>query len=81
MSLTPSDMSSSRAPGEVEGVDGQAVPAGAGSGLKAHEPVGLGGGRTTNSGAALYVTNWSLWGDVRLILRTLPVVLRRSGAN
>jgi exopolysaccharide biosynthesis polyprenyl glycosylphosphotransferase len=29
----------------------------------------------------LYVTNWSLWGDVRLILRTLPVVLRRSGAN
>jgi exopolysaccharide biosynthesis polyprenyl glycosylphosphotransferase len=29
----------------------------------------------------LYVTNWSLWGDVRLILRTLPVVLRRIGAN
>jgi len=29
----------------------------------------------------LYVTNWSLWGDVRLILRTLPVVLRRDGAN
>jgi exopolysaccharide biosynthesis polyprenyl glycosylphosphotransferase len=29
----------------------------------------------------LYVTNWSLWGDIRLILRTLPVVLRRSGAN
>jgi exopolysaccharide biosynthesis polyprenyl glycosylphosphotransferase len=29
----------------------------------------------------LYVTNWSLWGDVRLILRSLPVVLRRSGAN
>jgi exopolysaccharide biosynthesis polyprenyl glycosylphosphotransferase len=29
----------------------------------------------------LYVTNWSLWADVRLILRTLPVVLRRSGAN
>jgi lipopolysaccharide/colanic/teichoic acid biosynthesis glycosyltransferase len=29
----------------------------------------------------LYVTNWSLWGDVRLIMRTLPVVLRRSGAN
>ncbi len=29
----------------------------------------------------LYVTNWSLWSDVRLILRTLPVVLRRSGAN
>ncbi len=29
----------------------------------------------------LYVTNWSLWGDVRLILRTLPAVLRRRGAN
>jgi exopolysaccharide biosynthesis polyprenyl glycosylphosphotransferase len=29
----------------------------------------------------LYVTNWSLWGDVRLMLRTLPVVLKRSGAN
>jgi lipopolysaccharide/colanic/teichoic acid biosynthesis glycosyltransferase len=29
----------------------------------------------------LYVTNWSLWGDIRLILRTLPVVLRRDGAN
>jgi exopolysaccharide biosynthesis polyprenyl glycosylphosphotransferase len=29
----------------------------------------------------LYVTNWSLWGDVRLILRTLPAVLKRHGAN
>ncbi len=29
----------------------------------------------------LYVTNWSLWGDIRLILRTLPVVLKRHGAN
>ncbi len=29
----------------------------------------------------LYVTNWSLWGDVRLMLRTLPVVVRRRGAN
>jgi exopolysaccharide biosynthesis polyprenyl glycosylphosphotransferase len=29
----------------------------------------------------LYVTNWSLWGDIRLILRTLPVVLGRRGAN
>jgi lipopolysaccharide/colanic/teichoic acid biosynthesis glycosyltransferase len=29
----------------------------------------------------LYVTNWSLWGDLRLMLRTLPAVLRRSGAN
>ncbi len=29
----------------------------------------------------LYVTNWSLWGDVRLILRTLPAVLKRGNAN
>lgn len=29
----------------------------------------------------LYVTNWSLWGDVRLLIRTLPAVLRRQGAN
>jgi lipopolysaccharide/colanic/teichoic acid biosynthesis glycosyltransferase len=29
----------------------------------------------------LYVTNWSLWGDIRLILRTLPIVLARRGAN
>jgi exopolysaccharide biosynthesis polyprenyl glycosylphosphotransferase len=29
----------------------------------------------------LYVTNWSLWGDVRLLLRTIPVLLSRRGAN
>jgi exopolysaccharide biosynthesis polyprenyl glycosylphosphotransferase len=29
----------------------------------------------------LYVTNWSLWTDVRLILRTVPAVLTRRGAN
>jgi exopolysaccharide biosynthesis polyprenyl glycosylphosphotransferase len=29
----------------------------------------------------LYVTNWSLWTDIRLILRTLPVVLARKGVN
>jgi exopolysaccharide biosynthesis polyprenyl glycosylphosphotransferase len=29
----------------------------------------------------LYVTNWSLWGDIRLILRTLPAVFARRGAN
>jgi lipopolysaccharide/colanic/teichoic acid biosynthesis glycosyltransferase len=29
----------------------------------------------------LYVTNWSLWNDVRLLLRTLPVVVTRRGAN
>ena len=29
----------------------------------------------------LYVTNWSLWTDVRLILRTFPAVLHRRGAN
>jgi exopolysaccharide biosynthesis polyprenyl glycosylphosphotransferase len=29
----------------------------------------------------LYVTNWTLWTDVRLILRTVPAVVRRRGAN
>jgi exopolysaccharide biosynthesis polyprenyl glycosylphosphotransferase len=29
----------------------------------------------------LYVANWSLWTDVKLLLRTLPVVLTRRGAN
>lgn len=29
----------------------------------------------------IYVTNWSLWSDVRLILRTIPVVLTRRGVN
>jgi exopolysaccharide biosynthesis polyprenyl glycosylphosphotransferase len=29
----------------------------------------------------LYVTNWSLWTDVRLILRTLPAVVTQRGAN
>jgi exopolysaccharide biosynthesis polyprenyl glycosylphosphotransferase len=29
----------------------------------------------------IYVTNWSLWTDIRLMLRTLPAVLRRRGAN
>jgi exopolysaccharide biosynthesis polyprenyl glycosylphosphotransferase len=29
----------------------------------------------------LYVTNWSLWNDVRLLLHTLPAVLSRRGAN
>jgi exopolysaccharide biosynthesis polyprenyl glycosylphosphotransferase len=29
----------------------------------------------------LYVANWSLWRDVTLLLRTLPVVLGRRGAN
>ena len=29
----------------------------------------------------IYVTNWSLWRDARLILRTLPIVLTRYGAN
>lgn len=29
----------------------------------------------------LYVMNWSLWEDVRLILRTLPIVLAGRGAN
>jgi lipopolysaccharide/colanic/teichoic acid biosynthesis glycosyltransferase len=29
----------------------------------------------------LYVTNWSLWTDVRLILRTFPAVVLSRGAN
>ncbi len=29
----------------------------------------------------VYVTSWTLWGDVRLLARTLPVVLSRRGAN
>jgi exopolysaccharide biosynthesis polyprenyl glycosylphosphotransferase len=29
----------------------------------------------------LYVTNWSLWTDIRLLLRTPPAVVTRRGAN
>jgi exopolysaccharide biosynthesis polyprenyl glycosylphosphotransferase len=29
----------------------------------------------------LYVTNWSLWTDIRLMLRTLPAVVARRGVN
>jgi exopolysaccharide biosynthesis polyprenyl glycosylphosphotransferase len=29
----------------------------------------------------LYVTNWSLWTDISLLLRTLPAVILRRGAN
>jgi lipopolysaccharide/colanic/teichoic acid biosynthesis glycosyltransferase len=29
----------------------------------------------------LYVTNWSLWQDVRLLIQTLPAVLGRRGVN
>jgi exopolysaccharide biosynthesis polyprenyl glycosylphosphotransferase len=29
----------------------------------------------------LYVTNWSLWGDIRLVLKTLPAVFTRRGVN
>jgi lipopolysaccharide/colanic/teichoic acid biosynthesis glycosyltransferase len=28
----------------------------------------------------LYVTNWSLWGDMKLLARTLPRVVRKAGA-
>jgi exopolysaccharide biosynthesis polyprenyl glycosylphosphotransferase len=28
----------------------------------------------------LYVTNWSLWGDIKLLARTVPVVINRRGA-
>jgi lipopolysaccharide/colanic/teichoic acid biosynthesis glycosyltransferase len=27
----------------------------------------------------LYVSNWTLWGDVKIMLRTVPYVLSRSG--
>ena len=27
----------------------------------------------------LYVTNWSLWWDIKLLARTVPVVLRLGG--
>jgi exopolysaccharide biosynthesis polyprenyl glycosylphosphotransferase len=29
----------------------------------------------------MYVTNWSLWGDIKLLLSTVPVLLSRRGAN
>jgi exopolysaccharide biosynthesis polyprenyl glycosylphosphotransferase len=29
----------------------------------------------------MYVANWSLWTDIKLILQTVPVVLTRRGAN
>jgi exopolysaccharide biosynthesis polyprenyl glycosylphosphotransferase len=29
----------------------------------------------------LYVTNWSLWTDLRLLVRTVPTVLRQRGVN
>jgi exopolysaccharide biosynthesis polyprenyl glycosylphosphotransferase len=29
----------------------------------------------------LYVTNWSLWTDIRLVLRTVPAVFARRGVN
>jgi exopolysaccharide biosynthesis polyprenyl glycosylphosphotransferase len=29
----------------------------------------------------IYVTNWSLWEDIRLIVRTMPAVVTRRGAN
>jgi lipopolysaccharide/colanic/teichoic acid biosynthesis glycosyltransferase len=28
----------------------------------------------------LYVTNWSLWGDVKLLARTIPRVIQKTGA-
>jgi exopolysaccharide biosynthesis polyprenyl glycosylphosphotransferase len=29
----------------------------------------------------LYVSNWSLWGDIKLLLQTIPAVARRQGAR
>lgn len=28
----------------------------------------------------IHVTNWTLWGDVKLLMKTLPAVARGSGA-
>jgi exopolysaccharide biosynthesis polyprenyl glycosylphosphotransferase len=28
-----------------------------------------------------YVTSWTLWGDIKLLIRTVPVVLARRGSN
>jgi lipopolysaccharide/colanic/teichoic acid biosynthesis glycosyltransferase len=28
----------------------------------------------------LYVTNWSLWGDIKLLVKTLTVITRGHGA-
>jgi lipopolysaccharide/colanic/teichoic acid biosynthesis glycosyltransferase len=28
-----------------------------------------------------YVTNWSLWGDVKLLAKTIPLVLSGRGFN
>jgi lipopolysaccharide/colanic/teichoic acid biosynthesis glycosyltransferase len=27
----------------------------------------------------LYVANWSLWGDIKILLQTIPYVLARKG--
>ena len=29
----------------------------------------------------IYVTNWSVWMDMRLLMRTLPAVFRSRGVN
>ena len=29
----------------------------------------------------MYVTDWSLWGDIQLLLRTIPALVTRRGAN
>jgi lipopolysaccharide/colanic/teichoic acid biosynthesis glycosyltransferase len=28
-----------------------------------------------------YATSWTLWGDIKLLIRTIPVVLLRRGSN
>jgi lipopolysaccharide/colanic/teichoic acid biosynthesis glycosyltransferase len=27
----------------------------------------------------IYVANWSLWTDIKIVLRTIPYMLRRGG--
>jgi lipopolysaccharide/colanic/teichoic acid biosynthesis glycosyltransferase len=29
----------------------------------------------------LYVTSWSLWGDIQLVLKTIPSLLRKRHAH
>ena len=43
-------------------------------------PRGAGPARRAGLNDYLYVTNWTLWGDVKLLMKTLPAVVRGHGA-